>query len=389
MPNVDIHLESPAYDSFRVQQVAGMFDLGLALATSRRIRAQLPDPHEPWQLGVIVGPSGSGKSTLARHAFANSLYQRQPWPADRAVIDCFDDLPIKVITRTLTAVGFSTPPAWLRPYHILSTGEQFRCDLAAALLGPHCGTAAPSIIVVDEFTSVVDRTVAKISSCAISKSIRRGYIPKRFVAVTCHYDIIPWLAPDWVLDMSTGLLSRRRLRRPRIKLHIDRADRSVWNSFSRHHYLNHDLHRSSICFVARVAGTPAAFTAVLPFPHPKRPGWREHRTVCLPDFQGVGIGTAISDFVASLFAATGKPYFSRTSHPAMIAHRLHSPHWKLLRNVGMVSRSGLTSRDKTEMAHTISRGRNTAGFEYVGPARSDASDRFGLHLSRARKTAHL
>ena len=49
---------------------------------------------------------------------------------------------------------------------------------------------------------------------------------------------------------------------------------------------------------------PAAFTAVLAFPHARRPGWREHRTVCLPDFQGVGIGNAMSELVASLFVAT-------------------------------------------------------------------------------------
>jgi hypothetical protein len=86
----------------------------------------------------------------------------------------------------------------------------------------------------------------------------------------------------------------------------------------------------------------------------------------------------MSDFIASLFLATGKPYFSRTSHPTMIAHRLRSPFWKLLRPIGMVSRSGPASRDKTEMADTLSRGRNTAGFEYIGPARAEAAEGFGL-----------
>ncbi|HSZ56645.1 MAG TPA: GNAT family N-acetyltransferase [Tepidisphaeraceae bacterium] len=401
MPQLDIHLESAVPDTFRVQQIAGMFDLGLALATRRHVRAEVPDPTEPWQVGLIVGPSGSGKTTVAGHAFGGALYQPRPWPTDRAVIDCFGDLPIKQLARTLTAVGFSTPPAWLRPYHHLSTGEQFRCDLAAALLGREGAetrghgdakkgpefvsassrprvSASPPTTVFDEFTSVVDRTIARFSSCALSKAIRSGIIPRRFVAVTCHDDIAPWLCPDWVLDMTDGSLSRRRLRRPPIHLQIQRTDRSFWNFFSPHHYLTHDLHRSAFCFLARVDNKPAAFTAVLPFPHPRRPGWREHRTVCLPDFQGVGIGTTMSNFVASLFVATGKPYFSRTSHPAMIAHRLSSPSWKLLRPIGMVSRSGRSSRDKTEMADTISRGRNTAGFEYIGPARADEAARFAI-----------
>jgi len=127
-----------------------------------------------------------------------------------------------------------------------------------------------------------------------------------------------------------------------------------------------------------VENQPAVFTAALPFPHPLRPGWREHRTVCLPDFQGVGIGSAMSDFVASFYVATGKPYFSRTSHPAMIRHRLNSPLWRMLRKPGMVSRAGTTSRDTTQMAETISRGRNTAGFEYVGPRRAVEAENFGL-----------
>ena len=40
--------------------------------------------------------------------------------------------------------------------------------------------------------------------------------------------------------------------------------------------------------------------------------------MCLPDFQGLGIGHAVAEFVASLYAASGKPYTSTTSHPSMI-----------------------------------------------------------------------
>jgi hypothetical protein len=237
------------------------------------------------------------------------------------------------------------------------------------------------LIVFDEFTSVVDRTVARIGSAALSKAIRSGAIAKRFVAVTCHYDVIRWLQPDWVLDMSGPSLSRGRVRlilRPPIPLRFSRTDRSTWKLFERHHYLTGILHRSAQCFLARFENRPAAFCAVLPFPHPVRPGWREHRTVCLPDFQGVGIGTALSEFVASLFVAAGKPYFSTTSHPAMIAHRANSPLWKMHRKPKMVSHHSPSSRNTTAMAHTSSRGRNTAGFEYVGLGRTKQAIQFGI-----------
>jgi len=119
--------------------------------------------------------------------------------------------------------------------------------------------------------------------------------------VTCHYDVLDWLEPDWVYEPHTGKLARGRLwRRPPVDLEIFRVDRSAWKLFSSHHYLSSDIHKGSARFVAAYAGQPAAFTAVLSFPHSSKPSWREHRTVCLPDFQGVGIGNAMSEYIASL-----------------------------------------------------------------------------------------
>src|SRR5206468_991457 len=111
------------------------------------------------------------------------------------------------------------------------------------------------------------------------------------------------------------------------------------------------------------ATVPAAFTAVLPFPHPTRPGWREHRTVCLPDFQGIGIGSAMSEFVAAIYRATGKPYYSTTGHPALIRHRCRSPLWRVTRRPTIAT----CPHASRGMAGAGSIGRITAGFEYVGP----------------------
>ena len=65
-----------------------------------------------------------------------------------------------------------------------------RVDIARAL------SLDQNLIVFDEFTSVVDREIAKVSAYAISKAVRRS--SKKFIAVTCHYDVIDWLEPDWV-----------------------------------------------------------------------------------------------------------------------------------------------------------------------------------------------
>jgi hypothetical protein len=65
-----------------------------------------------------------------------------------------------------------------------------------------------TIIVFDEFTSVVDREVAKVSSLAIQKAVRRT--KKKFIAVTCHYDVLDYLEPDWVLCTDDMNFSKKK-----------------------------------------------------------------------------------------------------------------------------------------------------------------------------------
>ena len=88
--------------------------------------------------------------------------------------------------------------------------------MARALCDP-----AP-LVVIDEFTSVVDRTVAQIGSAAVAKAVRRTS-GKQVVAVTCHYDVEEWLCPDWVVEMPNGNFARRSLRRPPIELEVARV----------------------------------------------------------------------------------------------------------------------------------------------------------------------
>jgi GNAT superfamily N-acetyltransferase/ABC-type uncharacterized transport system YnjBCD ATPase subunit len=369
---LEISVDCPIHDSDRVRKLSEMFDVTLGDTAREEISAEVPGLDEPWDIGVIVGPSGTGKSTIARTAFGSNIHQTAPWPEQCAVVDCFGDLPVELITRVLTAVGFGSAPSWLKPFAVLSNGEKFRCELARALLSGN------PLVAFDEYSSLVDRTVAKIASAAISKAIRAQPgigIAKRFVAVTCHQDVVEWLEPDWVLDMESRMLARGRLRRPWIALQCRRVERSLWPLFKRHHYLSGHLHRSATCYLASVDSKPAAFTAVLAHPHATRPGWREHRTVCLPDFQGIGIGSALSEFVASLYVARGRPYFSTTGHPAMIAHRMRSPLWRVYRRAGVSRPAGRTSC-ALERPDGITR--ITAGFEYVGPGREADASRFGL-----------
>jgi GNAT superfamily N-acetyltransferase len=378
-------LTCPIHPSFRVAQVAGMFDVPLAEKSTQRFDVELPEREEPWDIGLIVGPSGSGKSTIARQAFGNELYTTTDWPGNRAIIDCFGDVPVRQVVELLTAVGFSSPPSWVKPYAVLSNGEKFRCDLAKALsngsadkggrmqdagLGENSLPPASSIqhplCIFDEYTSVVDRNVARVASAAIAKGIRGGRIPCRFVAVTCHYDVAEWLEPDWTLDMATCELNRRRLRRPSIKLEIHRCGVEAWAMFARHHYLSGSIHLAARCYLASWNGVPVSFAATLPLVG-KRKHRRFTRIVTLPDYQGIGIGMRVVAAVADLHRTEGLRVNVTSSHPALIRHCERSPRWK---TIG-VRKAGTGSRGRGHFRkYRAATGRAVVSFEYVGEAMS-------------------
>jgi ABC-type lipoprotein export system ATPase subunit len=151
---------------------------------------------QDWHVGLIMGPSGSGKSTLLKQ-FGQPRYLE--W-AGKSVVDDFDSaMSIKDIGDACSAVGFNTIPAWLRPYSVLSNGEQFRVTLARLIAE---AAISETDVLIDEFSSVVDRQVAKIASHAVQKYARRS--GRKMVLASCHQDILEWLQPDWIIRPDLG-----------------------------------------------------------------------------------------------------------------------------------------------------------------------------------------
>jgi len=144
-----------------------------------------------FKLGVIVGSSGSGKSTLLKHF---GIEEAPTWDLTKSIISHFEN-PDEGINK-LSSVGFNSIPSWYKPYNVLSNGEKFRADLARKI---------KTNAVIDEYTSVVDRNVAKAASVALSRYIKNNDLTN-IVLSTCHRDIVDWLEPDWVLDTDTGEL---------------------------------------------------------------------------------------------------------------------------------------------------------------------------------------
>lgn len=323
-----------------------------------------------WNIGVIYGGSGSGKSTLLK-TFGN-IYSPE-WNNDISLVSNFTWLKPGEVTQLLSAMGLASVPTWLRPHSALSNGEQYRANLAYAV----SKASENEVILIDEYTSVVDRDVALAMSNALQKYIRKTH--KKIILASCHFDIMDWLNPDWIYSPNKGRVERRdclRLERPKIQLEIFRCRYETWKIFKHHHYLTDGLNPAAKCFIILWKDKPVAFMAIMPFPHGNiKNGFRISRIVVLPDYQGLGLGSKICDYFSSLYAKLDCTMYIKTSNPALWKYFSKSHNWELC---GEIKRKELNSLkiENFRLAHDKSVFRNaiTKSFKWKGYLSNDSTD---------------
>lgn len=360
-----VKLESPISNSYRCKRASDSLDIDVQKKSVHEIKIYA-DMQTDFNVGLIVGASGSGKTTLAREIFGNDCFQFT-LDSQLPVIDQFPkDYDYDTCASILAGVGLTSVPCWIRPVNTLSNGQKARAE--AALL-----MCRPEMTVIDEWTSVVDRTVAKVMSHCVQKHARQK--AKKIVLVSCHYDVIEWLNPDWIIDCNSGTYTDRRLlwrefnREDKLQFDIKEVDRSSWRYFSKYHYLSDKLPGGHIETFGLFHGKNQigfnCFANYVPYKNKfDKKIMHFNRLVIHPDYAGMGLGIHFVNKTSKLMADNNYRVMGKFSSIPVYKSLMKDKNWKLKevkRQIGKMC-IGENLERKTGFRENI----KTYSFEYIG-----------------------
>jgi energy-coupling factor transporter ATP-binding protein EcfA2 len=327
----EVFLQSPASTSYRCQRAAQSVDLDVEKKLTHTLALDA-DLESPFNVGLIVGASGSGKTTLARQIYGDEVLQTVVDPSRPIIEQLPEGLTFDECVAHLSGVGLHQVPCWIRPVATLSNGQKFRAEVALQL------ALGRDPCVIDEWTSVVDRAVAKAMSHTIQKHARRTRT--RVVLLSCHYDVMEWLQPDWVIDCNKQTFTDWRAERPgrqeKLVFTVAPVESSTWKQFSKYHYLSDRVpggygrsfglfhNGEQIGFQHFAEYVPWADRSQKRIVH-------SNRTVIHPDYCGLGLGMKVVAVSSHMMHLAGHRVMAKFSS-APIAHAIkNDPYWKLLK----------------------------------------------------------
>ena len=330
----EVTLKSDVAKSFRCTKAANSLDIDAEKKSVHHLRIEGADIVSPFNVGLIVGASGSGKTTLAQQVYGVDCF-RPLLDLSQPVIDQLPaELSYDECAGILAGVGLTSVPCWIRPAYTLSNGQRARAE--AALQMAHL---SEGVAVIDEWTSVVDRTVAKVMSHCIQKHARKA--GRRVVLLSCHYDVIDWLDPDWVIDCNRQeFIDRRSVRRGRtesLTFDLREVDRASWRYFSKYHYLSETLPGGHIKTFGLFHGDEQigfqCFANYVPHRKGDKSPMKMHsnRTVIHPDYAGLGLGIKVINASSMVMESMGYRVMAKYSSTPVYLSMKRYPCWQLLK----------------------------------------------------------
>ena len=362
----EVLLESPVSNNFRCKMACDSLDIDIAKKSKHHLIIDANIPND-FNIGIILGSSGSGKTTLAKKIFGNDIF-KSPLKEDIPIINQLPEhFKYEECAAILSGIGLNSVPCWVRPVYTLSNGQKARAEAALLM------TQENEIIVIDEWTSVVDRNVAKAMSYTLQKYAKKNN--KKIILCSCHYDVVEWLEPDWVIDCNKQEFIQRQnanfffTKREQIEFTIKPIDGKSWKYFSKYHYLSDKLPGGkNYMFGLYLSNNQVGFQCFsnyVPQVKGKKIIYHSNRTVIHPDYQGFGLGIKLIN-ITSKYMKDTFDYKIMAKFSAMPVYKsmIKQKEWKYL---GAKRTLGTMSRGKnTRQSGYREQGIKTYHFEFIG-----------------------
>jgi len=323
-----VDLKSEVFKTFRCQKAANSLDIDSEKKSRHRLEIKA-DLKTPFNIGLIVGSSGSGKTTLAKKIFGEECFKNYLDPKKPIIEQFPKDWSYDDCAKALSGMGLTSVPCWIRPAYTLSNGQQARASAALSL------AFNDDIIIIDEWTSVVDRVVAKAMSNCVNKYARKTN--KKIILCSCHFDIIDWINPDFIIDCNKQkYIDRRSMvgafeRTDRLRTDIREVKRDTWRYFSKYHYLSSNLPGGKAYFYGLFCGKEQiGFGCYASYIPGKMNILYSNRVVIHPDYVGLGLGGKFVDQTATILSRKGYEIRAKMSSIPMVKARINNPLWKLI-----------------------------------------------------------
>ncbi len=379
MKKYHVKLQTEVSKTFHAQLAAQSLDIDTEAKSVHELEINAVLDTD-FSIGLIVGSSGSGKTTLARSIFGAESFNSY-LDGGRAVIDQFPEgMNYEERAAALTGIGLSSVPCWIKPAHTLSNGQRARAEAALALAH---STGAEKIIAIDEWTSVVDRTVAKAMSHCVQKYARRA--KRKIVLLSCHFDVAEWLDPDWIIDCNSATFIDRRLlpaaeraRKERLEFEVREVTSGSWSQFSKYHYLNARLPGGRIFHFGlfrRDNGAQIGYNCLVNYvPHADKSKpmiMHVSRTVIHPDYTGMGLGiqldSAVAEYGSSILKYRVMAKFSSIPFYKMMSKHAHWRYIKTDRQIGKMKVGSIDRGNQQRASKSTGFRENikTYTFEYI------------------------